>query len=459
MDGIDDGYIPKVAFSNQSMNFFWIDDACELEDQQVLHAEAIVLNCQDDRSILHILHKLRLIDDKRIYLKPIFLNARAFNDYIIHQTDGVLDETPIEQIIEKAFQINVLSRDVGLFQKDQDYFTKVLLKTLQYLYTRGINLTPISSRQAKIAYTYPFLSSLVENKESHKIFDLLQYADKHGYLKSKLVDKVNLCSNCNGSYLNFREACPSCQAIELEVVDIIHHFRCANVGPVSDYVNGENLLCPKCDKELRHIGIDYDKPSEIFHCQACDHKTQDINMKAHCVDCGAENSVDLLHTRSIMAYEITAAGKDLALNGLIKLKDSELPLTGDHRIVNWQSLEILFNYEKEKSKQKGGQSKIGNIHIQEIAFNHLDPETQQKINKELLLILHNYLRPMDVLSSKNVWKYVFILPGISEEETKKMKDMMSYNIKKLLSHNIELDEHFLSIDIQDINPESQIPVL
>ncbi|MFK8103082.1 MAG: hypothetical protein AB8G15_11175 [Saprospiraceae bacterium] len=458
MDGIDGGYIPKVELSNQSMNFFWIDDACELEDEQVLHSEAIVLNCESDQSVLHILHKLRHMNDKRIYLKPIFLNNRVHEDYIVQQTDGVLDENPIERIIEKAFRINILSRDVGVFQQNQDYHTKLLLKTLQYLYTRNTTLHPTRTRKVKIAYAYPYLNSLIEDKESYKTFDLLLQATQQGFLKPILVDKINLCSNCHGSYLNFREACPKCQSIDLEVVDIIHHFRCANVAPVSDYMDGENLHCPKCDKTLRHIGIDYDKPSEIFHCQSCDHRTQDLNMKALCVDCGTENTLDILRTQTVMAYEITAAGKDLALNGLIKLDETSLPLTGDHRIVNWINLEIVFNYEKEKSKLQTGRSKMGVIQIQEAAFRNLDPDTQQKVNRELLLILHHYLRSIDVLSSKNLWKYVFLLPEISEADAKAMQEMMQYNIHKLLSHNIDMDDNFLSIQIHDIGPDSQIPI-
>ena len=30
------------------------------------------------------------------------------------------------------------------------------------------------------------------------------------------------------------------------------------------------LICPKCHKKLRHIGVDYDRPAVVYTCNDCE---------------------------------------------------------------------------------------------------------------------------------------------------------------------------------------------
>ena len=93
---------------------------------------------------------------------------------------------------------------------------------------------------------------------------------------------------------------------------MIHHFRCAYIGPESDFRKNDFLQCPKCNHKLKHIGIDYDKPSEIHTCKNCNHKSQETKMKAKCIDCRKENELDQLSTYSIFNYTPTEKGRQLA---------------------------------------------------------------------------------------------------------------------------------------------------
>ena len=88
-------------------------------------------------------------------------------------------------------------------------------------------------------------------------------------LDRRLADKVHRCPNCAWHTLNFVEVCPRCRGIDIEIENVIHHFACAYVGAWSEFRHGVDLVCPKCDEKLRHMGMDYEKPSDTYRCHAC----------------------------------------------------------------------------------------------------------------------------------------------------------------------------------------------
>ena len=110
--------------------------------------------------------------------------------------------------------------------------------------------------------------------------------------------------------MSYREVCPKCSSSNTTPDDIIHHFPCGYVGPMKDYKNqiDDKLDCPKCNKRLRHIGVDYDKPSVIYECNHCAHKFQDYYVNAKCLSCESDKSVDQLRSMEIRSYRLTKKG-------------------------------------------------------------------------------------------------------------------------------------------------------
>src|SRR5262249_49631791 len=90
-----------------------------------------------------------------------------------------------------------------------------------------------------------------------------------GCLERGFFDTIHLCKTRRRYNLNFREVCPVCSSPNVEVADLVHHFRCAFVAPSSRFARGSRLVCPKCDRELKHIGVDYEKPAQSFSCRPC----------------------------------------------------------------------------------------------------------------------------------------------------------------------------------------------
>jgi len=131
------------------------------------------------------------------------------------------------------------------------------------------------------------------------------------------VDRVNLCPRCDHTQINFRESCPKCGSLNIGDEPTIHHFRCAYVGRESEYQRGVKLICPKCSNELRHIGVDYDKPSEVLWCNDCDHNFAEPRLSCFCLVCAHKFSPEDADIRSIYTYSLAEAGLQAAEEGVL----------------------------------------------------------------------------------------------------------------------------------------------
>jgi hypothetical protein len=121
-----------------------------------------------------------------------------------------------------------------------------------------------------------------DDNEEPQVLDALDWAEKEGLVWPDFQERIYVCSSCSGGFLSFREVCPHCKSSNIDGEDLVHHFPCAYIGPVSDFQMEDSsvLNCPKCNKDLHHIGVDYDKPVVINHCNNCDSIFQDIYVKA-----------------------------------------------------------------------------------------------------------------------------------------------------------------------------------
>ena len=198
-----------------------------------------------------------VLADEKLYLKPLFCTEQTegLGDGIYTASNASAIENKITYLTNKIEPYTQTS----LPEQDEQ---RLLAKICRYLASRGSSLEPRNSRYSKIGYHYPLVEAL--SIEHDPIF-ILKNLDKFywdNYFKREIIDKVNICYECSSSYLNFSECCSKCSSIDLKSEELVHHFRCAYVGPQSDYEKNEKLVCPKCNHQLKHIGIDYDKPSE-----------------------------------------------------------------------------------------------------------------------------------------------------------------------------------------------------
>jgi GGDEF domain-containing protein len=164
-------------------------------------------------------------------------------------------------------------------------------------------LEPSLDPASPLGHFYPEVAQLIGVKGLDRV--LLERLADEGYLKRRLYNHLRACPTCGGIQLNYRETCPRCGAVDIETSAMIHHFACGHVGPLNAFREGAALVCPKCRKVLRHIGLDYEKPTDHQVCNQCSNIFAEARVQGQCLRCAALCLPSETHPRSIYSYEPT----------------------------------------------------------------------------------------------------------------------------------------------------------
>lgn len=136
-----------------------------------------------------------------------------------------------------------------------------------------------------------------------------------GLMTREFFDRFHVCGRCQSARLNVREECAKCRSADLVEEPYLHHFKCAFQGPESEFRHGNDLICPKCRRELSHFGYDYDRPGTMVVCQACGHSASEPAVGFVCLDCGAHADSESCNTRDVYSYRLTEQGTGFAEYG------------------------------------------------------------------------------------------------------------------------------------------------
>ncbi len=411
----------------------------------------IIIRSDDSKIVQQILRELRIKNDPQLYLIPVFIDSSKLFKKFGNDVDGyfVNNISPISNQDYQSIKERILS-----IKNDQsnenDQSTKIIIKSLQFAYSRNKNLTPYRDRTSLVGYNIPFISLVTGGNELVGYINKLDKFSSKSFLDGTLVDKVNLCNSCLSSYLNFHETCSKCSSIDLKYENLIHHFRCAYIGPESDFKKADALVCPKCDKTLNHIGIDYDKPSEISSCNHCNHSSQETSMKAKCVDCGEHNDLAQLNTLNIKDYKLTTHGINWITDYSVEDKTDPEKLS-DLSIVPATIFNLLVDQEKARvQNRKEISSYLGEIKINETVYAHLNEVYRLKLKMEVLEILKTYLRPIDILCAQSSGHYSFLLPDSKKPQAYELYLMILDNLNKILEDNTSSGQQLVSGDLKKI---------
>ena len=138
---------------------------------------------------------------------------------------------------------------------------------------------------------------------------------EQGLFKREFFDRFHVCPRCESARMHVREECSKCRSPDLVEEPYLHHFKCAYQGPESEFRRGDDLICPKCRRELSHFGFDYDRPGTMIVCKACGHAASEPAVGFVCLDCGAHVDSESCTTRDVYSYRITDQGVGFAEYG------------------------------------------------------------------------------------------------------------------------------------------------
>jgi len=147
--------------------------------------------------------------------------------------------------------------------------------------------------------------------------DFLERLTDVGLLNRKLFNRIRLCSVCSSYHINYRETCPHCASIDVRREDVIHHFACGHMACIAEFRSGSDLICQKCHKQIRHIGLDYEKVTQQYTCSGCSEVFAESEVQAQCLWCGFVTEPSKTVERLIYSYELTDLARQAAKEGRI----------------------------------------------------------------------------------------------------------------------------------------------
>jgi diguanylate cyclase (GGDEF)-like protein len=187
------------------------------------------------------------------------------------------------------------------------------LKVLTYIAGRGMDarLEPVISSIARIGYTYPEICEVLACGPGDEL-DFLEFLADIGCLNREIFDKVDLCPFCLQTNLRLRRLCPFCRSSLVVQKEVLHHFRCGWVGIEEEARQATDLVCPKCHKHLRHIGVDYERASQSYYCTTCRKIFAQPLEEFLSVPCGRQIPKDGTMIQPVFIYTITLIGVEAA---------------------------------------------------------------------------------------------------------------------------------------------------
>ena len=254
----------------------------DVKIQTLIAYDVVLLDYFNPKKASEMLSDIRSSVYEEVYLKPVMLSTHGNTINLVDEemADGVLTGNSIESVLDIVEGITKRVDEVLNVSSDFKG-RKMMLKVIRFLYSRNRALKPIPTPKSHMGFAFPFLDANIQVEEYQELIDLLDSAEERGLMQIDFQDNVHLCHNCNSGFINYRETCSKCDTHKFKTQHTIHHFVCGYVGPESDYVSGNKLECPKCDRQLRHIGVDYDKPSLVMECEN-GHIFQETEMKTFC---------------------------------------------------------------------------------------------------------------------------------------------------------------------------------
>lgn len=172
--------------------------------------------------------------------------------------------------------------------------------------------------QAALDPDYPLTVQYPLIGEGNGARQQLESLANQDLLRRRHFTRTHACGRCSSTRLNVYEACPGCGGSDLVEEVLVHHYRCGCQQPQSNFIQGDLLVCPKCRRELRHLGVDYGKPGKSVVCRICGAVNSEPLVHFACLDCAAV-------TPSESAAEADWYHYDLTAKGLSALQEGRLP--------------------------------------------------------------------------------------------------------------------------------------
>ena len=164
---------------------------------------------------------------------------------------------------------------------------------------------------------YPKLKELGLSRD--EALSIINDLCEAGILVGEIVNNMAVCPKCGSHRLLFQLSCPSCGSPKLSRGAVVEHLLCGYIDVEDNFRRGLDLVCPKCGKLLRAIGVDYRRPGIFYKCLDCQNPFPNPKAKYMCSN-GHMFDESELSLFQVRAYRLNPAGRVLLEKATVDLE-------------------------------------------------------------------------------------------------------------------------------------------
>ena len=138
--------------------------------------------------------------------------------------------------------------------------------------------------------------------DASKISEILESLAQEGILTKEPASPLFNCPSCNSTIAVQSLVCPNCRGTGLVSGTALQHLPCLNFDFESRFEHRDGFtFCPKCDRKLLNLGLDYLRPGTFFKCVACGEFTARALRLYTCSSC--QKIFETTKEAAIQAYD------------------------------------------------------------------------------------------------------------------------------------------------------------
>ena len=394
-----------------------------------------------------------------LFLKPLF----TLSDFQLSNLDSIVDakiELPVEggALNSRLARLMSISQRIGELRNvpaepGAGRLNDILV--LRYLLTRkGSHLGPVRDLSSSIGYSYPSIQSLAGSAPGEET-KLLEDLEDALLLKGSVIDKLHLCPFCRHFQINFRETCPDCRSMNINEERTLHHFRCAYVGKEKDFKHGSILRCPKCGKEIRHIGVDYDRPGTNLWCGECNGNFSEPRVDCFCMNCAKTFSPEYALPETVKSFTLTQEGEKAAREGLLPETSLTEFLKKEFGFYKLEIFNEFLRLEVERCNRNNFDSTLGRVAIRNIdkAADEGGIVKARQWREDVALIFKDMLRESDILTEIAGDEILVILTHTDTRQAKVALGRVREKSERQVRRQIEIECRFLPLRGRSPDPD------
>lgn len=389
--------------------------------------------------------------------KPTFFPTKTQDRDLVASCDGLSDDINSQVLIDETQRIQlrmerlgfkIFFREPSFWNNDNHFYAFV-----RHGLSRNDRLPKMEIvKGSPFGYIHPILYVMLQSLNiSAKEFLAARskFQGEYSFLDpEEMVCVTHVCPECYDKGMIYQETCPKCGSIDISEHNMIHHFRCANISPEQTYMKDGQLICPKCLRELNHIGVDYDRPTTSYSCNKCGINFSEARMICECETCLKFSPVESLVP--VPMYNVIFNRRGMTM---VPISDHIEDSNQIAKLPNILSYNQFMDILKVRLRIISNLSATNHI-LRVYRATFLDPEQLIAVAEMAVSKIYGYVPYANIAIKKNVAYFMTERnTAISEEELEERTNEIFSNIGSL---NISLD--YLEFD-PSTNPDDFVALI